>query len=259
MGKKCTVIGWRDDGTPIVWLTGADGKIDFLIGDGDSESDDDNEGDDDGIGGSDSDAGQEGDDGWPPSRSEWQALRRTARTATAQAVERKRLLREAGLTPRGHKRSDDDGGGGDGSGGDEGSRKAADRDAAFAEARQRGARESKLAIGLKRKALQAELHSSGWSGEDDDLTLAARMIDLDAVDIDFDDNGDPIVSGLTDQVEAIRQSVPTWFRRKRQPSTTREQSGAEVVDGQRKPPPQSARRQGWRTTLSDQLGGRGRR
>lgn len=252
---KRLIIGWVN-GSPVYALRGADsgGQVSLLIDDGDDDEDLDDDEDDDpdgdagGSGDGQGDVDRQGDD-WPPSRDEWNRVRHTARVATRQAVERKRLLREHGLTPSGRKSGE---AAADGEAGGK-TAAASDREAAIAEARERSQREDRLVMGLKRKALQAELREADWVG--DDFKLASRMIDFDAVDLEFDDAGEPVVVGLSEQVAAMRQEIPAWFRRQRKTAERPvERSGAEAVDGgHRAAPP--AQKPGWRRQVSDQLGG----
>jgi hypothetical protein len=256
---KRWIIGWVN-GRPVYTLRGADGEMSLIIDDGD-DGDDDLDDDEDDDGGEDGDAGASastasGRDDWPPTREEWERLRSTARNATRQAVRRKRIMREHGLSPGGKTvasaEKKPESGEKKTAAGDAG---PSDREAALAEARERSQREERLAGGLKRKALQAELREAGWIGED--FPLVARMIDFEAVEVDFDDAGDPVITGLADQVESIRGEIPAWFKKttkqaeKKKPT---ERAGAESVDGGHKPAP-PAPRAGWRQQVSNQLGG----
>lgn len=242
MSDRRRIIGRRADGAPIYALAGADGEVSLFIEADDEDtatddtSDSDSDADDDSA--PDTDGKDREDDGWPPSREEWQALRQTARRATAQAVRRKALLREHGIPLRGKGEGD----------------ASSDREAAIREARQTSAREQGLEMGLKRAALSAALRAAGWVG--DNLSLAARMVDFNQVDVEIDSTGGAVVSGLDEQVSRIQKEIPAWFKQ-RSSERRVELVGAEVVDGGHQgaaPAPAGS----WRTRLSDQLGGKRR-
>jgi hypothetical protein len=235
---KSVIIGYRRGGSPIWQIAGSepeDGPGIFIE---DDDSDDDSDDSDDDFLFEQPTAGA-GED-WPPSREEWESLRSTARKATQQAVERKRLLREAGLPLKRRKAAAPDGD---------------DRQAAFDEARKKAAQESTTERALAKLALRAALHEAGWSGGD--TGLATRMIDFGKVAVEVSDDGEVSAEGLAEQIEEIREAVPTWFRRRKGGGERTETVGAATVDGGVRGTPPTAKK-GWQAAMSDQLA-RGRR
>ncbi|MFD6094757.1 hypothetical protein ACFVWN_01030 [Nocardiopsis flavescens] len=59
---------------------------------------------------------------------------------------------------------------------------------------------------LAREAARAALSDAGWSGKNFDKIM--RLVDLD--DIDLDEEGN--VTGVTEQIDDLRQEFPDWFR-----------------------------------------------
>jgi len=256
------LIGWVD-GRPVYRLAGADG-IDFLFEDDDGADDTDDgsgDGDDDTTyipkGGNaqrrqdDTDA----DDWKPPSREEWEKLRRTAKTATAQAVQRKRLLREQGINPRTGRPF---------SAGEavEALAQSDDRSEALAAAREDAQRDTRYRSALATAELKARLTGAGWVGND--LKLVRRLIDMDAIDVEVSDDGDVAIEGLDEQIERIRAEVPGWFRRRRT-SAGRSgggddgATGAAEVDGGDTGRPAARRQKSWKDALGSQFDGTSRR
>lgn len=114
-------------------------------------------------------------------------------------------------------------------------RRAEERGAARVEERYRPA--------LVQFAAAAALAEADYSGKD--MAMALRLFDMGDIDVEFDDNGDPVVYGLDDQVEKIKKEFPQLFRRKaaaaavavdeparrRNGRTSNGRTGARSIDG----------------------------
>jgi hypothetical protein len=112
-------------------------------------------------------------------------------------------------------------------------------------------------------AADAAMREAGWSGND--LSLAMRLIDMHAVEVDFDD-GVPVLHGLDEQVDQIKEEFPEWFRPRRASAPERaapartarpqRRGGARELDGGERPRG-NGRRPTWLERADDQLMGRG--
>lgn len=221
--------------------------------------------DDDGEDGGDGD----GDPWEPPTREQWakveEALRRNngenrklrltkkamAKLGVTDEAEFADWLLDRGIDPEsGNRLVDDDEGvgqGDDGQGKPEDApaerrtreqivlerRRAEERGAARTEARYRPA--------IVQFAAAAALAEAEYAGKD--AALALRLFDMDKVDVEFDENGDPVVYGLDEQIKQIKEEFPQLFRRKRverdgddtQPRrngrTSVGRTGARAIDG----------------------------
>src|SRR6185503_9314977 len=78
------------------------------------------------------------------------------------------------------------------------------------------------------------------------LPRALRLLDLDAVDVKFDDKtGDPVLYGLEEQLTGLRTDFPEWFEQQQSDDEEdsrprpRQRGGARQVDGgdRRRPKP----------------------
>jgi hypothetical protein len=90
-------------------------------------------------------------------------------------------------------------------------------------------------------AAAAALSEAKYTGTD--MALALRLFDTSDIDVEFDENGDPVVYGLDDQVDKIKQEFPQLFERKsaggdtestqrrRNGRTSNGRTGARSIDG----------------------------
>lgn len=166
------------------------------------------------------------DDEWtPPTREEFEELLRSKRSANKEAMERRRYLEAHGIDWKtGEKRERDRDTEDDAKTSPaktESARRSAERAAAKVEMRYKPA--------IARLAVKGALTDAGWTGKDTSMVM--KLIDID--DIAVDDDGE--VTGITDQIEAIRAEFPSWFRKTREPKT--ETGGSSEVDGGRKTAP----------------------
>lgn len=205
-------IGFLKDGSPIWPVVG--GAIDVEPEDDGEPNDERSDGD--------------GDDEWtPPTREEFEELLRSKRSANKEAMERRRYLEAHGIDWKtGERRererdrdTDDDAKTSPAK--TESARRSAERAAAKVEMRYKPA--------IARLAVKGALTDAGWTGKDTSMVM--KLIDLD--DIAVDDDGE--VTGITDQIEAIRAEFPSWFRKTREPKA--ETGGSSELDGGRKTAP----------------------
>jgi len=217
----------------------------------DAEPDDDTDPDDD----ADADDADDDTDEWtPPTQAEWERLQGTLRRASAEAHLRRVLLAQHGINHRNGKPlvvpEDDDTAKPDTTKPDA-DKPAGDTDVlkriqtaeARAAAKAAAETETRLRPALVRAATEAALARAGWSGSN--MSLATRLIDPEQVDVETSDDGEPTIVGIDEQIEAIRQEFPGWFkRRKPQPAADdstqtrqpRVRRGVRDVDGDDKPP-----------------------
>lgn len=60
-------------------------------------------------------------------------------------------------------------------------------------------------------AAESALREAGWNGQN--MARALKLIDPEMVDIEFDEaSGWPVVTGLDEQIEGLRDEFPEWFR-----------------------------------------------
>lgn len=132
-------------------------------------------------------------------------------------------------------------------------RRAADRAAAETEARYKPA--------LVATAARAAFVDAGWASAD--LGLAIRLLgDMDDIQIEWDElTGDPVFTGLDEEIERVKKGFPSLFRRRRgttadteerQPVRRRRRDSRDIDAGDRGR--QSQRPVGWLETLNQQLG-----
>jgi hypothetical protein len=287
------VIGHTSHG-PIFRAAGGRGGsgIDFIVGDDDGDDPDFDDEDDDTDEDEDDDPrdrrrrwredeGNEDAVEWtPPDRATFEAMETALQRANREAMNRRKVgkvmdklgitdtssledfLRSRGLDPETGQRSDDDGDGYETEVRDE---PAADtkakgtitkaqyeRDKLRAEQRGASRAEAKYKDATTLLAAESALRTAGWSGND--INLALKLIDPEQVDINMNE-GELSIDGLEEQVAAIKDEFPSWFRptnADRNVNRRREPAGARAIDGGNKdrPPP---RKLGWADKLSRQI------
>jgi hypothetical protein len=217
-------------------------------------------------------------DEWvPPSREQWESVTAAVkrnndenfkRRYVAKAMKKlgiededgfRAFMLDRGLDPDSGERIGGDGEGDDGVGGDELFDQSQDETApatrprsradVIAERRRHEERgrtraEQQYKPGMALFAAEAELRAQGFTGRD--ISLAIRLIDPEEIEVDFDENSWPVVHGLTEQVEKIKEGVPEWFRQPRaahddeddeprreraRPTSRRRVGGVREVDG----------------------------
>jgi hypothetical protein len=139
-------------------------------------------------------------DEWvPPTREEYEQLVADKQKATVESIKRKKMLqnlRDLGIDPATGKRAD----------GSESTTDAGDTVSKtdFQQAvSQVKNRERRLAI-----EVPTALEAAGWTGRG--LARIHKLIDLEAVEIDEEG-----VTGLTEQIEALKADIPEFFKRTR--------------------------------------------
>lgn len=187
------------------------------------------------------------DDWTPPTREEWETSQTKLRTATGEAAARRKYLREHGIDPKtGAKLNPNP---------DPVDEPAAAKDdaprglsqaevqravdKAVTETQLKGSRQMRtFAVGFNKA-----LSDAGWNGTRVDSLM--KLLDLDDVDID-----DGEITGLTEQIDGLKQDWPEFFKRQRStpanPSAGSGQNGAPAakVDTVDKKPP-AAEPKGW--------------
>lgn len=165
------------------------------------------------------------DDWSPPSRDEWEKLVEDKRKADGEAAARRKYLRQHGIDPKTGQKvnpdpdptdepddtpKDDTPKGASKAEVDRAVRKAA------AEAELRGLRKTKgLVVGFNEA-----LSEAGWNGTR--LGSLMKLVDLD--DVEIDDDGD--ISGLAEQIAAIKTEWPELFKRERRTTAPAPVAGA---------------------------------
>ncbi|MEU7416711.1 phage scaffolding protein [Streptomyces antibioticus] len=194
------------------------------------------------------------DDWQPPSREEYERLVEGKRKADAEAAARRKYLRQHGIDPKtGNKvQADDPEPEPEPQGGTPAGPTAAEIrrqvEKAAAEAELRGLRKTKALV----TGVNSALAGAGWNGQR--LNSLMKLIDLD--DVEVDDDGE--ITGLSEQIDAIRSEWPEFFKRTRQLSTTSNATGgsgqngvpAAKVDTADKPAPKPEPK-GWAETLAE--------
>lgn len=217
-----------------------------------------------------------GEDGWePPSQVEWEKLREAQRRNNGELQRNRaarKIMQSLGLRDASEFANFLIDRGIDPDSGDplDGVREDEDVDAdgrrretaaQHRRAEQRGAeRESaRWRPAVVQFAAADAFRDAGFSGGS--LNRVLRLLDTDAVDVEFDDHGEVVVYGLDDQVKTIKSDLPELFRPRREPGRrTREEAeeqerprpreggrritGARAVDGgdRQRPAP---KRMGW--------------
>jgi hypothetical protein len=142
--------------------------------------------DDDTDTGTDQDAATGSDDWTPPSREEVDKLHKALAKANAEAKQRREQLQAA------QRQTEDDTG------------------KAVREAQE--AAEKRLKPVAVRAAAKAAFLEAGLQGGSDRVTKMAKLLDLDALEID--DDGE--VTGLAEQVAAVKEDYPELFTAEKQ-------------------------------------------
>lgn len=202
-------------------------------------------------------ADEPADDWAPPSREEYEATLAKLKTASGEAAARRKYLRQHGIDPKTGNKIDPD------PEPDLDPEPAAKTDQssaasqadvkrqvekAAAEAELRGLRKTKALV----TGVNGALAEAGWNGQR--LNSLMKLIDLD--DVEVDDGGE--ITGLSEQIDAIKAEWPEFFKRTRQLSTTANggsgsgQNGqhAVKVDTADKPAPKPEPK-GWAQTLAE--------
>lgn len=207
--------------------------------------------------------GPEDDDWTPPSKQAFESVQEALTRANREAMSRRqvgKLMKKLGvqtadefaafLADRGIDIDDAGDGGGDSRTERRNDRPRNDKtSAARAEARA-AARYKSAVVNL---AAENAFTKAGWAGEN--LALAMRMIDPSRVDVEFDDDGQPTIDGLEEQIEEVKNDFPMLFRGNGKRAGRPRAGGVREVDGgNRERPP--AKPLTWDQKLSRQLGGR---
>lgn len=160
------------------------------------------------------------------------------------------------------------------------------RDLKRAEQRGRAAAEEAWKPGVALFAADAALRAAGFQGNDRMLTRALRLIDPDTFDIYLhEESGWPMVSGVDEQVKALQEDYPEWFRQPRgdtrdrrpaprdryrddrddrdddeyeRPARRRPSGGARQVDGGERRRAAAPRPRTWLQQLDDRITGKDR-
>lgn len=185
------------------------------------------------------------DDWTPPTREEYEKLLADKSKASAEAANRRKWMRAAGLDPKtGQKLQPDEptdepasrpqqDPSGDEPRGLSPAEVKRQVDRATAEAELRGRRQSRALV----TGVNTALATAGWNGQR--LGSLMKLIDLDDVEIDQDGS----ITGLDEQIADIKTEWPEFFKRQRTvPSTNGAGSGqngapAAKVDTADKPAP----------------------
>lgn len=193
------LLGYTSGGLPVWLQRGGAPEVET------ENDDEDDEGDDD---------GEDGEDEYvPPTREEYDAMRRKEAKASKEAKRLRDKLRAS-------RQQDDD---------DEDEDTEDDVEADKPKSRAQVRRETKKLIDraearaearYKVPAVKAEAKSrlaqEGWTGEN--YNLALRLLDLDQIELDDDGEFD----GLDDQIEQIKDEFPQLFKAKQRRSTARQ-------------------------------------
>jgi hypothetical protein len=192
------------------------------------------------------------DDWTPPSRDEYEKLVEGKRKADAEAAARRKYLRQHGIDPKtGNKLESDEPEPEPAAAKDDQPQGPSAADVkrqiekATAEAELRGLRKTKALV----TGVNSALAEAGWNGQR--LNSLMKLIDLDDVDID-----DGEITGLSEQIDAIKQEWPEFFKRTRSANPANGAGGsgqngvtAAKVDAADKPAPKPEPK-GWAETLA---------
>lgn len=162
------------------------------------------------------------DDWTPPSREEYEKLVEGKRKADAEAASRRKYLRQHGIDPKtGNKVEPDepepepatvkD----DQPQGPSAAEIKRQIEKAATEAELRGLRKTKALV----TGVNAALAEAGWNGQR--LNSLMKLIDLDDVDID-----DGEITGLSEQIDAIKAEWPEFFKRARSATSSNGAGGS---------------------------------
>ncbi len=167
------------------------------------------------------------DDWTPPTREEYEETVAKLRTASGEAAARKKYLRQHGIDPKtGSKVQADEPDPepepkGDQPTGPSAAEVRRQVEKAAAEAELRGLRKTKALV----TGVNAALAGAGWNGQR--LNSLMKLIDLD--DVEVDDDGE--ITGLSEQIDAIKGEWPEFFKRTRQLSTPSSGAGGSGQNG----------------------------
>lgn len=152
------------------------------------------------------------DDWTPPSREEYEQLLAAKKKADGEAAARRKYLRQHGIDPKtGEKIQADEPQPAEPQGDDRQPtgvsavemQRAVEK--AAAEAELRGRRQTRALV----TGVNAALAEAGWNGQR--LNSLMKLIDLDEVDIESDGE----ITGLSEQIDAIKAEWPEFFKRAR--------------------------------------------
>lgn len=192
------------------------------------------------------------DDWAPPTREEYEATIAKLKTASGEAAARKRYLRQHGIDPKTGSRVEQDDPDpeseqpkGDQPQGPSAAEIKRQIEKAATEAELRGLRKTKALV----TGVNAALAEAGWNGQR--LNSLMKLIDLDDVDID-----DGEITGLSEQIDAIKAEWPEFFKRTRSATSSNGAGGsgqngvtpAKVEAADKKPPAPEPK--GWAEVLA---------
>lgn len=253
-----TVVGYRANGMPIYNIAGGSVEVDDNV----EDDDDDDTAEDD---------SEDAEDEWvPPSKEEFERLLQAKQKADSEAAARKRFLREAGLDPKTGKPSakkpavrledlDDEDDSvddeveaqrkdarGDGKArSDKAFQRQLEREIAKTESRVRAeARDETTAL---LAAVPTSLNDAGWNGKSLDRII--KLLDFDDIHIDSDGE----IDGLDDQITALKEDFPHFFKRARMKEAAKEVADTKTVGGGRKTAPAAETNLNWTERLKAEL------
>lgn len=167
------------------------------------------------------------DDWTPPTREEYEATVAKLKTASGEAAARRKYLRQHGIDPKTGEKAQRDETEATEAAGEEGQQSGPSAaeikrqvDKAAAEAELRGLRKTKALV----TGVNTALAEAGWNGQR--LNSLMKLIDLDDVDID-----DGEITGLSEQIDAIKAEWPEFFKRNRQVATSSNGAGGSGQNG----------------------------
>lgn len=162
------------------------------------------------------------DDWTPPSREEYEQLLAAKKKADGEAAARRKYLRQHGIDPKtGEKQQPDEPepepatAKDDQPQGPSAAEMKRQIEKAAAEAELRGLRKTKALV----TGVNAALAEAGWNGQR--LNSLMKLIDLDDVDID-----DGEITGLSEQIDAIKAEWPEFFKRTRSATSSNGSGGS---------------------------------
>lgn len=168
------------------------------------------------------------DDWQPPSREEYEKLIEAKRKADSEAAARRKYLKAHGIDPKtGEKLQPDEPDPepaepkGDQPTGPSTAEVRRQIEKAAAEAELRGLRKTKALV----TGVNGALAEAGWNGQR--LNSLMKLIDLD--DVEVDDDGE--ITGLSEQIDAIKAEWPEFFKRTRNPAVSSNGAGGSGQNG----------------------------
>lgn len=199
--------------------------------------------------------GEPADDWTPPTREEYEATLAKLKTASGEAAARRKYLRAHGIDPKTGQKAEPDEPDpepdpvpkGDQSHGPSPAEIKRQIEKAAAEAELRGLRKTKALV----TGVNGALAEAGWNGQR--LNSLMKLIDLD--DVEVDDDGE--ITGLAEQIDAIKAEWPEFFKRTRSTTSANSAGGsgqngaqaAKVDTADKKPPAPEPK--GWAETLAE--------